>query len=532
MDKNHIEKLNKLLEVVKIVEATQKEVMKNETEILIKEIKGKFEYLVDKHFIDIDNKAENILSEAQNYVLSVFNEQKLLRTEIDENSGKISNLQELIDNIEMPVFDVETFEKNVLEKIPVYEIPNTEDIVTGINLLPIIEENQIDASHIKNLPKLVSQISGGRGVKAISNSNVKITEIAKSINFTGTAISSITTDNNGNVTVGITSGGNPLFGTAYTIPYFNATGNDLDTNPNIYYDVTNDSVNITSSNLTNQGAIQIETQSGNVLARYVHQTGIIVKYLLSDTAPTLGLAAEIGSWASDNVNFYIKYGSGNTNWGIPLLYRPLTGRIENPLTAGGDISFLTSNGFFEAGDLSDATDGMKINIGFSQVNLGDLNGLINGTSFFLDDSAGTVSFAYGTGAPVVTTTFNASLIDTDTDIRADHYRGKTGVPTIAAGIGAGTGPTVGVTGNDFKHTVNIRTGTTPTAGGVIATVTFDKAWTSTNNNPVFSAQDANASLWYTEIYMVRTSTTTYDIIDAGSGLQPLLTYTWSVICGE
>jgi len=396
-----------------------------------------------------------------------------------------------------------------------------------------IKEQKLEMRDIKNMPLNMNDMRyHGGGITKISNSGTVVTTNGTSLNFTGTGLSSVT-DLNGVVTISVSSGGSPVFGTPYNIPYFNATGNDLATNaPYFVYDESNYSVSIVTENFNDIGALQLEALAGNTLMRITGATGQITRYLLSNTAPTLGLAAEIGSWASDNVNFYIKSGVGNTDWGIPLLYSPITSRIVNPITTGGNISFLTQSGLFEAGDLDDIVDGIKLNVGFGLVNFGDTNGLVNGTSVTLDDTTGQIVFLYGNGVPAQTTVFTSTLIDTDTDIRADHYRGRTSAPTISAGAGAGTTPIVTVTGNDFKHSVSVRTGTSPTAGAVIATVTFDKAWTTTNNNPVFSAQDLNAGLSITEVYMVRTSATTYDIIDVGSGLKPSETYTWSVICGE
>lgn len=50
-------------------------------------------------------------------------------------------------------------------------------------------------------------------------------------------------------------------------------------------------------------------------------------------------------------------------------------------------------------------------------------------------------------------------------------------PTIAAGAGAGTSPTVGFTANsnDDRGTITVTAGTSP-AAGILATVTFNRIW--------------------------------------------------------
>lgn len=401
---------------------------------------------------------------------------------------------------------------------------------TAEEIIKKIKEQKLDMRDIKNMPLNLSELMHGGGITNIYSGSL-VTNNATSLNFTGAGVSSVT-NNNGRVTVNITGGGSSISGNPYSVLYIDAAGTSYTINPAYFdYNESNYSLSLVTENFNNLGAIQLEAWQGNVLIRNAILSGQITTYLLSNDPLTTGYSANIGSWASDNVNFYIKYGSGNTEWGIPLLY-DVNGHIYNPLIPNGNLSFFTPGSYFEAGDINDVSDGIKFNMGGGQVNFGDINGVVNGTTFAIDDTNGTVVFAYGAGVPILTTYFSVNLIDTATDVLAYHYTGKTGAPTISAGAGAGTGPIVGVTGNDFKHSVSIRTGTTPAAGAVIATITFNKAWIGTNNNPVFSAQDLNAGLSITEVYMVRTSTTTYDIIDAGSGLKPSETYTWSVICGE
>jgi hypothetical protein len=49
-------------------------------------------------------------------------------------------------------------------------------------------------------------------------------------------------------------------------------------------------------------------------------------------------------------------------------------------------------------------------------------------------------------------------------------------PSIAVGTGAGTGPTVSVAGSDQAGTINVTTGTTPTAAATIVAITFATAY--------------------------------------------------------
>lgn len=69
----------------------------------------------------------------------------------------------------------------------------------------------------------------------------------------------------------------------------------------------------------------------------------------------------------------------------------------------------------------------------------------------------------------------AGQLITNGDMQAVHHT-STAAPTIAAGAGAGTGPTVAIAGTDQGFRVILTTGTTPAANGTIATITFGASW--------------------------------------------------------
>lgn len=104
----------------------------------------------------------------------------------------------------------------------------------------------------------------------------------------------------------------------------------------------------------------------------------------------------------------------------------------------------------------------------------------------------------------------------------------TAVPTIAAGAGAGTSPTVtlSATATDLAGVVNVTTGTTPSAAGVVVTITFNFAYGSAPNILLTPGNSATAALsGATHVYV--TSTTTTFVINAGaSALAASTAYTW------
>jgi hypothetical protein len=102
----------------------------------------------------------------------------------------------------------------------------------------------------------------------------------------------------------------------------------------------------------------------------------------------------------------------------------------------------------------------------------------NGTNYFGTITSGPTrkTFAF-LEAPAFTTSITTPKII-----------GAAGTPGIAAGTGAGTGPTISITGNDVAGVISILTGTTPAATAIIATITFNVAY---GVAPVVAIQAAN-----------------------------------------
>lgn len=87
------------------------------------------------------------------------------------------------------------------------------------------------------------------------------------------------------------------------------------------------------------------------------------------------------------------------------------------------------------------------------------------------------------------------------------------VPTIAAGAGAGTGPTVSVTGTDTAGTITVVSGTLPSVSSAIVTVTFNAAFGAA---PRVVLWPANASASVLSFLPYVTSTTTTFVVNAST----------------
>ncbi len=127
----------------------------------------------------------------------------------------------------------------------------------------------------------------------------------------------------------------------------------------------------------------------------------------------------------------------------------------------------------------------------------------------------------------------ANMLKTDADLTVRHVVPlSSAIPTVAAGTGAGTGPTITVSAasTDCKMQITVLTGSTPTAAGAIMTVTYNNAFTGTViPGVVFSAANAAAAaLSSTTSPYVSSETLTTFVFTAGSAaLTGATTYKYS-----
>jgi hypothetical protein len=99
--------------------------------------------------------------------------------------------------------------------------------------------------------------------------------------------------------------------------------------------------------------------------------------------------------------------------------------------------------------------------------------------------------------------------------------------SIVAGPGAGTGPTVSVTGKANAGTITVTTGTAPSANAVIATITYPASY-STASFPVFSWAGINASSTLSDIW-ISGSTGSFTLNVKATNLTATTTYVWNFI---
>lgn len=126
-----------------------------------------------------------------------------------------------------------------------------------------------------------------------------------------------------------------------------------------------------------------------------------------------------------------------------------------------------------------------------------------------------------------------SIDSVDKAVKLTHISGFTSAPTIAAGAGAGTSPTVSVaTGStDLSGYLNITTGTTCTALATVATITFNIAYASAPKciiiqpaNAATAALTPNAKLVH--VPQATISTTTFELLAGATALSDATAYQW------
>ena len=152
-----------------------------------------------------------------------------------------------------------------------------------------------------------------------------------------------------------------------------------------------------------------------------------------------------------------------------------------------------------------------------------------GTNKWSIYSSGTANSAFAGNTRFGSTATPVNTIDVAGTTGTYHIAGTSTAPTIAAGAGAGTSPTVSITGTDLGFRVTVTTGTLPTASAVVATVTFNTAYI-TAPFVVFSPSNASAALLSGVSMVYRNSTTGTFTLNAGTtGLTAATTYIWDCI---
>jgi hypothetical protein len=134
------------------------------------------------------------------------------------------------------------------------------------------------------------------------------------------------------------------------------------------------------------------------------------------------------------------------------------------------------------------------------------------------------------GNTSITKVSTSGAIVTTNDITAKHIKGNSGVLSIAASTGAGTSPSaVSVTGTDMSGVVALTTGTSPSINAVLATITYNTAFSTAPVVVITPANAATASLAATQAVWVNITTTGFTINTNATAVVSSTAYKWNYV---
>lgn len=139
------------------------------------------------------------------------------------------------------------------------------------------------------------------------------------------------------------------------------------------------------------------------------------------------------------------------------------------------------------------------------------------------------SLLYDTGTIVNTVLLSGQSIAVS-KVTSTHIVGSTSAPTIAAGAGAGTSPTIVIAGTDLAGRITLTTGTLPTVSATVCTVTFHTAFSAAPYVILTLAGGGTGALGATAANVYVNETTTTFVVSVGTGgLTAATQYIWNYI---
>lgn len=125
----------------------------------------------------------------------------------------------------------------------------------------------------------------------------------------------------------------------------------------------------------------------------------------------------------------------------------------------------------------------------------------------------------------------------DQQVNLPHLVGSTGAPTVAAGTGAGTSPSLGVVSGstDLSGYVTLTTGTTPIASAAVLTLTFNVAYTVAPKClawPANAATQALVGAAAAQIFPANTSSGLFVLTQGATALGATTAYEWGYTCTQ
>lgn len=274
----------------------------------------------------------------------------------------------------------------------------------------------------------------------------------------------------------------------------------------------------------NDSVLTVDPTTGQVKKRYGLFNLNVANGLTAPTTDSVKLGGTLNQNTTINTStfdFLIQGGDGqHAKLGLP---GNVTG---NPSASIGIM-------FNESGSFTDNTNSGSVNIGVLGLNkfsTGTWNAsntvsyvqpVANVIILGAPTAGSGVTFAGGSYALYVTgqSYFNST-------VTTGHLIGYIN-PTIAAGSGAGTSPTVSIVGTDQEGAITVTTGTTPSSGATVVTVTYGGGAFPNNTFPVLTPANAiTAALNGIGMVFTTGSTTNFTITSGTTALTAVTQYKW------
>ena len=240
-----------------------------------------------------------------------------------------------------------------------------------------------------------------------------------------------------------------------------------------------------------------------------------------------------------NLGIYANYqnttGTGNTSLGAFALQSNTTGTYNTTIGYGTDITGNVTNSTAIGNSASTGTS--------NTVQLGNGSVTKINTSGAYVSSNNTTSSSTTTGALIITggagiggntyiggNTTVTGAITSSSDVIAKHIKGNSGALSIAASTGAGTSPSaISVTGTDMSGVIALTTGSAPSINAVLATITYNTAFSTAPVVVITPANAATASLAATQAVWVNITTTGFTINTNTSAVVSSTAYKWNYV---
>ncbi len=205
-------------------------------------------------------------------------------------------------------------------------------------------------------------------------------------------------------------------------------------------------------------------------------------YYNDNTAATKGLIFNLTDATSNSGQGFIFYpvNLSNTPFGIYPKYTGAGPATQMEFPGSHDVRIVQRGGNSSSRYLRFYTDN---NLGASDVERFAIQGGSNSPYAYFNNIVG---LGVGVTTPV-------EMLEVSGNAKINHLIGRTSVPTIAAGVGAGTSPTIAISGTDLSGNITITTGTLPTAASTVATITFNTAYGVTPKTVLITGADLNGA---------------------------------------